>query len=149
MEEKDTAEAREHPLPRDDLCLTHLLAGCLLKCSGHGHCDPITKRCICSQLWMENLIQRYIRDGESNCGESWRGGWAPGEEASDKSFWTVRKSCLTVQAINSTLFSSKAHWTSSRGDGSKIFLQFTLGLCLRHFLKPSCWGNSPRQSRCC
>uniref|UniRef100_A0AC11DS74 KIAA0319 n=1 Tax=Ovis aries TaxID=9940 RepID=A0AC11DS74_SHEEP len=43
-------------------------AGCLLKCSGHGHCDPITKRCICSQLWMENLIQRYIRDGESNCG---------------------------------------------------------------------------------
>uniref|UniRef100_A0A4W2DY75 KIAA0319 n=1 Tax=Bos indicus x Bos taurus TaxID=30522 RepID=A0A4W2DY75_BOBOX len=43
-------------------------AGCLLKCSGHGHCDPITKRCICSQLWMENLIQRYIWDGESNCG---------------------------------------------------------------------------------
>uniref|UniRef100_A0A8C3WE71 KIAA0319 n=1 Tax=Catagonus wagneri TaxID=51154 RepID=A0A8C3WE71_9CETA len=43
-------------------------AGCLLKCSGHGHCDPITKRCVCSQLWMENLIQRYIRDGESNCG---------------------------------------------------------------------------------
>ncbi|XP_054109657.1 dyslexia-associated protein KIAA0319 homolog isoform X4 [Callithrix jacchus] len=42
-------------------------AGCLLKCSGHGHCDPLTKRCICSQLWMENLIQRYIRDGESNC----------------------------------------------------------------------------------
>ncbi|XP_059877550.1 dyslexia-associated protein KIAA0319 homolog isoform X2 [Delphinus delphis] len=42
-------------------------AGCLLKCSGHGHCDPITKRCICSQLWMENLIRRYIQDGESNC----------------------------------------------------------------------------------
>ncbi|XP_014644200.1 PREDICTED: dyslexia-associated protein KIAA0319 homolog [Ceratotherium simum simum] len=42
-------------------------AGCLLNCSGHGHCDPITKRCICSQLWMENLIQRYIQDGESNC----------------------------------------------------------------------------------
>uniref|UniRef100_G1SDT5 KIAA0319 n=1 Tax=Oryctolagus cuniculus TaxID=9986 RepID=G1SDT5_RABIT len=42
-------------------------AGCLLKCSGHGHCDPITKRCICSQLWMENLIQRYFRGGESNC----------------------------------------------------------------------------------
>uniref|UniRef100_G3SE89 PKD/Chitinase domain-containing protein n=1 Tax=Gorilla gorilla gorilla TaxID=9595 RepID=G3SE89_GORGO len=42
-------------------------AGCLLKCSGHGHCDPLTKRCICSQLWMENLIQRYIWDGESNC----------------------------------------------------------------------------------
>uniref|UniRef100_A0A8I5ZUN7 KIAA0319 homolog n=1 Tax=Rattus norvegicus TaxID=10116 RepID=A0A8I5ZUN7_RAT len=42
-------------------------AGCLLKCSGHGHCDPITKRCICSQLWMENLLQRYMWDGESNC----------------------------------------------------------------------------------
>ncbi|KAM9234604.1 LOW QUALITY PROTEIN: dyslexia-associated protein KIAA0319 homolog [Dugong dugon] len=42
-------------------------AGCLLKCSGQGHCDPITKRCVCSQLWMENLIQCYIRDWESNC----------------------------------------------------------------------------------
>ncbi|NXW07999.1 K0319 protein, partial [Fregetta grallaria] len=42
-------------------------AGCLLKCSGHGHCDPITKRCICYQLWMENLIHRYLNDGESNC----------------------------------------------------------------------------------
>ncbi|CAM4588405.1 dyslexia-associated protein KIAA0319 homolog isoform X4 [Lepidochelys kempii] len=42
-------------------------AVCLLKCSGHGHCDPITKRCICYQLWMENLIQRYLNDGESNC----------------------------------------------------------------------------------
>uniref|UniRef100_A0A663FDM7 KIAA0319 n=1 Tax=Aquila chrysaetos chrysaetos TaxID=223781 RepID=A0A663FDM7_AQUCH len=44
-------------------------AACLLKCSGHGHCDPITKRCICYQLWMENLIHRYLNDGESNCGE--------------------------------------------------------------------------------
>ncbi|KAH0617883.1 hypothetical protein JD844_016582 [Phrynosoma platyrhinos] len=43
-------------------------AACLLKCSGHGHCDPITKRCNCYQLWMENLIQRYLDDGESNCG---------------------------------------------------------------------------------
>uniref|UniRef100_A0A8C3TVB6 KIAA0319 n=1 Tax=Catharus ustulatus TaxID=91951 RepID=A0A8C3TVB6_CATUS len=42
-------------------------ADCLLKCSGHGHCDPITKRCICYQLWMENLIHRYLNDGESNC----------------------------------------------------------------------------------
>lgn len=42
---------------------------CLLKCSGHGRCDPITKRCICYQLWMENLIHRYLNDGESNCGE--------------------------------------------------------------------------------
>ena len=29
----------------------------------------------------------------------------------------------------------------------KIFPQFTLGVCLRLFLKTSCWGNSPRQSR--
>ncbi|KAM6125981.1 LOW QUALITY PROTEIN: dyslexia-associated protein KIAA0319 homolog [Pterocles gutturalis] len=42
-------------------------AACLLKCSGHGHCDPITKRCVCYQLWMENLIHRYLNDGESNC----------------------------------------------------------------------------------
>uniref|UniRef100_A0A8C9G5U9 KIAA0319 n=1 Tax=Pavo cristatus TaxID=9049 RepID=A0A8C9G5U9_PAVCR len=42
-------------------------AACLLKCSGHGRCDPITKRCICYQLWMENLINRYLNDGESNC----------------------------------------------------------------------------------
>uniref|UniRef100_G1MTW5 KIAA0319 n=1 Tax=Meleagris gallopavo TaxID=9103 RepID=G1MTW5_MELGA len=42
-------------------------AACLLKCSGHGHCDPLTKRCICYQLWMENLINRYLNDGESNC----------------------------------------------------------------------------------
>ncbi|XP_060045280.1 dyslexia-associated protein KIAA0319 homolog [Erinaceus europaeus] len=41
--------------------------GCLLTCSGHGHCDPITKRCVCSQLWMENPILHYIQDGESNC----------------------------------------------------------------------------------
>ncbi|XP_015673867.1 dyslexia-associated protein KIAA0319 homolog [Protobothrops mucrosquamatus] len=42
-------------------------AACLLKCSGHGSCDPITKHCICYQMWMENLIQRYLSGGESNC----------------------------------------------------------------------------------
>ncbi|XP_018125013.2 dyslexia-associated protein KIAA0319 isoform X2 [Xenopus laevis] len=42
-------------------------AACLLKCSGHGHCDPITKSCLCYAFWMENLIQRYISEGESNC----------------------------------------------------------------------------------
>ncbi|KAG8442317.1 hypothetical protein GDO86_011204 [Hymenochirus boettgeri] len=42
-------------------------AACLLKCSGHGHCDPITKSCLCYPFWVENLIQRYISDGESNC----------------------------------------------------------------------------------
>ncbi|KAM4687319.1 dyslexia-associated protein KIAA0319-like isoform 2-T2 [Discoglossus pictus] len=42
-------------------------AVCLLKCSGHGRCDPITKSCLCYPFWMENLIHRYISDGESNC----------------------------------------------------------------------------------
>ncbi|XP_053323635.1 dyslexia-associated protein KIAA0319 homolog [Spea bombifrons] len=42
-------------------------AVCLLKCSGHGQCDPITKSCLCYPFWTENLIQRYISDGESNC----------------------------------------------------------------------------------
>lgn len=56
------------PFTQLTLCLVLFLA-CLLKCSGHGHCDPITKRCICYQLWMENLIHRYLNDGESNCGE--------------------------------------------------------------------------------
>ncbi|XP_072267706.1 dyslexia-associated protein KIAA0319 homolog isoform X2 [Pyxicephalus adspersus] len=42
-------------------------AVCLLKCSGHGHCDPITKSCLCYPFWMENFIQRYVTDGESNC----------------------------------------------------------------------------------
>ncbi|XP_023555778.1 dyslexia-associated protein KIAA0319 homolog [Octodon degus] len=41
--------------------------GCLLTCSGHGHCDPITKRCVCAPLWMENPVQRYLWDKESNC----------------------------------------------------------------------------------
>ncbi|KAM9308308.1 dyslexia-associated protein KIAA0319 homolog [Gastrophryne carolinensis] len=42
-------------------------AVCLLKCSGHGHCDPITKTCRCYPFWMENFIKRYVSDGESNC----------------------------------------------------------------------------------
>ncbi|KAM3928442.1 dyslexia-associated protein KIAA0319 homolog [Leptodactylus fuscus] len=42
-------------------------AVCLLKCSGHGHCDPITKSCICYPFWMENWLRRYISGGESNC----------------------------------------------------------------------------------
>ncbi|XP_044151462.1 dyslexia-associated protein KIAA0319 homolog [Bufo gargarizans] len=42
-------------------------AVCLLKCSGHGHCDPITKSCICYPFWIENWLRRYVNDGESNC----------------------------------------------------------------------------------
>lgn len=56
----------------NDNCFT--ITACVLTCSGHGHCDPITKRCICYQLWMENLIQQYLTDGESNCGELGRMG---------------------------------------------------------------------------
>ncbi|XP_038848641.1 dyslexia-associated protein KIAA0319-like [Salvelinus namaycush] len=43
---------------------------CLLRCSGHGTCDPITKECVCDPFWTENLIRRFFGDGESNC--EWR-----------------------------------------------------------------------------
>nr|XP_046256882.1 dyslexia-associated protein KIAA0319 homolog isoform X2 [Scatophagus argus] len=43
---------------------------CLLRCSGRGQCDPITKQCTCDPFWTENLIRRYLGDGESNC--EWR-----------------------------------------------------------------------------
>ncbi|XP_049902284.1 dyslexia-associated protein KIAA0319 homolog [Epinephelus moara] len=43
---------------------------CLLRCSGRGQCDPITKECACDPFWTENLIRRYLGDGESNC--EWR-----------------------------------------------------------------------------
>uniref|UniRef100_A0A674DCD8 KIAA0319 n=1 Tax=Salmo trutta TaxID=8032 RepID=A0A674DCD8_SALTR len=43
---------------------------CLLRCSGRGTCDPITKECVCDPFWTENLIRRFFGDGESNC--EWR-----------------------------------------------------------------------------
>ncbi|XP_063736118.1 dyslexia-associated protein KIAA0319 homolog [Eleginops maclovinus] len=43
---------------------------CLLRCSGRGQCDPISKDCACDPFWTENLIRRYLGDGESNC--EWR-----------------------------------------------------------------------------
>uniref|UniRef100_A0A672FXX7 Si:ch73-215d9.1 n=1 Tax=Salarias fasciatus TaxID=181472 RepID=A0A672FXX7_SALFA len=43
---------------------------CLLHCSGRGQCDPISKQCTCDPFWTENLIRRYLGDGESNC--EWR-----------------------------------------------------------------------------
>ncbi|XP_068567689.1 dyslexia-associated protein KIAA0319 isoform X2 [Cebidichthys violaceus] len=43
---------------------------CLLRCSGRGQCDPITKECACDPFWTENLIRRYLGDGENNC--EWR-----------------------------------------------------------------------------
>ncbi|KAJ7413871.1 hypothetical protein WISP_87890 [Willisornis vidua] len=51
-----------------DSATVEVWPACLLKCSGHGHCDPLTKSCICYQLWMENVIDHYLNDGESNCG---------------------------------------------------------------------------------
>lgn len=41
---------------------------CLLRCSGRGQCDPITKECSCDPFWTENVFRRYLGDGESNCG---------------------------------------------------------------------------------
>lgn len=43
---------------------------CLLQCSGQGQCNPITKQCLCDPFWTENLIRKYLGDGESNC--EWR-----------------------------------------------------------------------------
>ncbi|XP_061573824.1 dyslexia-associated protein KIAA0319-like [Cololabis saira] len=43
---------------------------CLLHCSGRGQCDPITKQCVCDPFWTENLVRRYLGDGDSNC--EWR-----------------------------------------------------------------------------
>ncbi|XP_041649068.1 dyslexia-associated protein KIAA0319 [Cheilinus undulatus] len=43
---------------------------CQLHCSGRGQCDPITKECLCDPFWTENLVRRYLGDGESNC--EWR-----------------------------------------------------------------------------
>ncbi|XP_062254876.1 dyslexia-associated protein KIAA0319 [Platichthys flesus] len=43
---------------------------CLLPCSGRGQCDPVSKFCSCDPFWTENLIRRYLGDGESNC--EWR-----------------------------------------------------------------------------
>ncbi|MBN3314362.1 K0319 protein, partial [Atractosteus spatula] len=42
-------------------------AVCLLRCSEHGQCDPITKHCVCDPFWVENPVHRYFNDGESNC----------------------------------------------------------------------------------
>lgn len=40
---------------------------CFLQCSGHGHCDPFTKRCACYPFWTENPLWHYLYEGESNC----------------------------------------------------------------------------------
>ncbi|KAM4699587.1 dyslexia-associated protein KIAA0319-like protein homolog isoform 1-T2 [Discoglossus pictus] len=40
---------------------------CQLNCSLHGHCNSVTKRCVCDPFWMENILRRQFGDGESNC----------------------------------------------------------------------------------
>ncbi|KAL4617096.1 dyslexia-associated protein KIAA0319-like [Arapaima gigas] len=40
---------------------------CLLSCSAHGRCDPLTRRCVCEPFWMENPVRRFLQDSESNC----------------------------------------------------------------------------------
>ncbi|XP_053310652.1 dyslexia-associated protein KIAA0319-like protein homolog [Spea bombifrons] len=40
---------------------------CQLNCSLHGHCNSVTKLCVCDPFWMENFIRRQFGDGESNC----------------------------------------------------------------------------------
>uniref|UniRef100_A0A8C5LS16 KIAA0319 like n=1 Tax=Leptobrachium leishanense TaxID=445787 RepID=A0A8C5LS16_9ANUR len=40
---------------------------CQLNCSLHGHCNSVTKLCVCDPFWMENFIRRHFGDGESNC----------------------------------------------------------------------------------
>ncbi|XP_048882825.1 dyslexia-associated protein KIAA0319 isoform X2 [Brienomyrus brachyistius] len=81
-----SAQAQGEPLPGPLLARrlrerllgdsTHLLpfrvlrvdtSMCLLRCSDHGRCDPITKRCVCEPFWMENPIRRLLQDRESNC----------------------------------------------------------------------------------
>ncbi|XP_033227932.1 dyslexia-associated protein KIAA0319-like protein isoform X2 [Belonocnema kinseyi] len=34
---------------------------------GHGICDEETRECMCEAFWMQNLIQKYVGNGESNC----------------------------------------------------------------------------------
>ncbi|XP_046548789.1 dyslexia-associated protein KIAA0319-like protein [Haliotis rubra] len=40
---------------------------CQNNCSGHGHCDLHTKKCICEAFWMQNFFKLYVFEKESNC----------------------------------------------------------------------------------
>ena len=42
-------------------------AVCQNNCSGHGVCDRETRLCMCEAFWMQNLIQKYFGNGDSNC----------------------------------------------------------------------------------
>ncbi|XP_015600421.1 dyslexia-associated protein KIAA0319-like protein [Cephus cinctus] len=40
---------------------------CQNNCSGHGVCDQETRQCLCEAFWMQNFIQKYFGNSESNC----------------------------------------------------------------------------------
>ncbi|KAL0116040.1 hypothetical protein PUN28_011119 [Cardiocondyla obscurior] len=40
---------------------------CQNNCSGHGVCNQETRQCLCEAFWMQNLIQKYFGNGDSNC----------------------------------------------------------------------------------
>ncbi|XP_064651810.1 dyslexia-associated protein KIAA0319-like protein isoform X2 [Lineus longissimus] len=40
---------------------------CQNNCSGHGTCDPGTKRCLCDPFWMENFFKAHFLYREYNC----------------------------------------------------------------------------------
>ncbi|XP_017487354.1 PREDICTED: dyslexia-associated protein KIAA0319-like protein, partial [Rhagoletis zephyria] len=40
---------------------------CQNDCSGHGSCDPYSRRCMCEAFWMENWLRVYFGDNQSNC----------------------------------------------------------------------------------
>ncbi|XP_015434553.1 PREDICTED: dyslexia-associated protein KIAA0319 isoform X2 [Dufourea novaeangliae] len=42
-------------------------AVCQNNCSGHGVCDQETRLCMCEAFWMQNLVQKYFGNGDSNC----------------------------------------------------------------------------------
>lgn len=39
---------------------------CSNNCSGHGHCDPLSRECVCDLYWIPNVINAYVT-GRSNC----------------------------------------------------------------------------------
>ncbi|KAH3859757.1 hypothetical protein DPMN_102580 [Dreissena polymorpha] len=51
----------------DDQDTYPFIVVCQKNCSGHGHCDMKTKRCICEAFWTSNLFLYWIY-GETNCG---------------------------------------------------------------------------------
>uniref|UniRef100_A0A4W3HSH4 KIAA0319 n=1 Tax=Callorhinchus milii TaxID=7868 RepID=A0A4W3HSH4_CALMI len=72
---------------------------CFLKCSGHGYCDPFSKRCICYPFWMENLMRRYFDNGESNCGEH-SSGWVTDLTVSDLCLCLIYRKRTKVRKKN-------------------------------------------------